>query len=201
MKLYLSPGACSLADHIALHEAGFDFDRICVDLKTKRTEDGRDYMRINPKGYVPALELDDGQLLTENVAILSWVADNDPSLALAGPMGRSRLLETLAFISTEIHKAFKPFFSPEATQDDKTAAMQTLHKRFDFLASQIKGDYLFGAQFTVADAYLFVMLTWAKTNVIPLPDALVDYFQRVKARPAVKLALEHEATEPAHAAS
>ena len=201
MKLYLTPGACSLADHIALHEAGFDFDRVKVDLKAKTTEDGRDYTRINPKGYVPALELDDGQILTENIAILSWVADNDPSLGLPGPMGRHRLLEMLAFISTEIHKAFKPFFNPQATSQDKQAAMQTLHKRFDTVAGQIKGDYLFGQQFTVADAYLFVMLTWAKKNVIPLPEPLNDYFQRVKARPAVKLALEHEAAEPAHAAS
>src|SRR5579864_1069587 len=108
MKLYLSPGACSLADHIALHEAGLDFDRIKVDLKAKRTEDGRDYSQINPKGYVPALEFDDGEVLTENIAILSVAADKAPALTPAGQFGRFRLLEMLAFISTEIHKAFKP---------------------------------------------------------------------------------------------
>ena len=118
MKLYLSPGACSLADHIALHEAGVDFDRVKVDLKAKRTEDGRDYNEINPKGSVPAIELDDGQVLTENIAILHWVAELAPELGLPGPMGHFRLLETLAFISTEIHKSFKPFFKPNATEAD-----------------------------------------------------------------------------------
>ena len=122
MKLYLSPGACSLADHIALHEAGLDFDRIRVDLKTGRTEDGRDYSRINPTGYVPAVEFDDGEVLTENIAILSLAADKAPGLTPDGPFGRFRLLEMLAFISTEIHKAFKPFFKPDATEAEKAAA-------------------------------------------------------------------------------
>ena len=103
MKLYLTPGACSLADHIALHEAGLEFDRIRVDLRTKRTVDGRDFREVNPKGYVPALVLDDGQLLTENVAILCWAAERDPKLAPGGAMGRIRLVEMLAFIATELH--------------------------------------------------------------------------------------------------
>ncbi len=192
MKLYLMPGACSLADHIALHEAGFDFDRIRVDGKTKRTSDGRDYTQINPKGYVPALELDDGQLLTENIAILSWIADRDPSLAPDGPMGRSRLLEMLAFISTEIHKSFKPFFKPGSSDADKQAASELIGKRLGFIAAQMKGDYIFGAQFSVADAYLFVMLTWAKKNGVAIPEPLPAFFKRMMARPAVKLAFEHE---------
>lgn len=192
MKLYLSPGACSLADHIAMHEAGLTFDRVKVDLKTRRTADGRDFNRINPKGYVPVLELDDGDTLTENVAILSWIADQAPQLAPDGSMGRWRLLETLAYISTEIHKAFKPFFSPDAKPQEKQAAAATIRKRLDLLAGGLKGDFLFGSRFSVADAYLFTMLTWCRKNVLPLPEPLNAYFERVAARPAVKLALKHE---------
>jgi glutathione S-transferase len=106
MKLYLSPGACSLADHIALHEAGLAFDHVRVDLRTKRTEDGRDFHEVNPKGYVPALVLNDGQLLTENVAILFWIAEQAPRLAPGGSLGRTRLIEMLAFIGSELHKPF-----------------------------------------------------------------------------------------------
>ncbi|MFI4964544.1 MAG: glutathione binding-like protein [Caulobacterales bacterium] len=192
MKLYLAPGACSLADHIALHEAGAAFGCVKVDLKTKRTEDGRDYDEINPKGYVPALELDDGQVLTENIAILYWVADLAPELGLSGAMGRFRLLEMLAFISTELHKGFKPFFKPDASDADKADAGQAIGKRLDFLANQMRGDYLFGDQMSVADAYLFVMLAWAKNNDLPLPNPLPAFFERMRTRPAVRLALEHE---------
>jgi len=198
MKLYLAPGACSLADHIALHEAGFDFDRVKVDLKAKRTEDGRDYSQINPKGYVPALQLDDGQVLTENVAILSWVADQDPALAPGGPMGRYRLLEMLAFITAEIHKAFKPLFQAGSTEAEKAAARETIGKRLGYLAGQMKDDYLFGGQVSVADGYLFVMCLWAQKNSLPLPDPLPAFVARMKTRPSVRLALEHEGlAEPA----
>src|SRR5690349_20775573 len=141
MQLFLAPGACSLADHIALHEAGIAFDRTKVDLKTHMTEDGRDYRTINPKGYVPALVFDDGQVLTENIAILSWIADRAPELALDGDMGRYRLLEMLAFISTELHKAFKPFFSPTADANDKAEAGKVIEGRLDFLAGRLTGDY------------------------------------------------------------
>jgi glutathione S-transferase len=192
MKLYLAPGSCSLADHIALHEAGIDFDRVTVDLKAKRTDDGRDYAAINPKGYVPALEFDDGQLLTENIAILSWVADQAPQLAPTGEMARSRLLEMLAFISTEIHKAFKPLFSQGSTDAEKTAAKEVIGKRLEQIAAMLKGDYLFGPSVSVADAYLFTMLTWAKKNDIALPDNLSAFFDRMSGRPAVTLALHHE---------
>jgi glutathione S-transferase len=192
MKLYLAPGACSLADHIALHEAGLDFQTIKVDLKTKTTEDGRDYSQINPKGYIPALQLDDGHVLTENVAILSWVADQDPSLTPTGPMGRYRLLEALAYINGEIHKGFKPFFKPDATAAEKTAAGELLGKRFGYLAERLKDEYLFGRQASVADSYLFVMCLWAQKNAITLPDPLPAFMQRMQARPAVRRALEHE---------
>ncbi|MDB5428567.1 MAG: glutathione S-transferase domain protein [Phenylobacterium sp.] len=199
MKLYIAPGACSLADHIALHEAGFDFGRVMVDLKTKRTDDGRDYMQINPKGYVPALQFDDGQVLTENIAILSWVADQDPSLAPSGPMGRYRLLEMLAFISTEIHKGYKPFFRPDASDAEKAMAGETIAKRLAYLAGNLKDDYLFGDRPGVADAYLFVMTLWAQKVGLTLPDPLPAFVARMKARPAVRLALEHEGlAEPAN---
>ncbi len=192
MKLYFSPGACSLADHIALHEAGLSFDRVKVDLKTKTTEDGGDFTTINPKGYVPALQFDDGSVLTENVAILSWISDQAPGLAPPGEMVRYRLLELLAYISGEVHKAFKPFFTPGASDDDKAEAGKTLGKRLGYLADGLDGDYLMGERFTVADAYLFVMLMWARKNGLALPGALDAYFERVKARPAVALSLEHE---------
>lgn len=191
MKLYFSPGACSLAGHIALHEAGLKFDRVKVDLKTHRTEDGGDFTKVNPKGYVPALELDDGSILTENIAILSWIADQAPDLAPTGPMGRYRLLEMLAFISTEIHKAFKPFFKPGASDAEKAEAGEQIGKRLRLLADGLKDDYLLGGM-SVVDAYLFVMLTWADKNGLTLPAGLEAYAARMRARPAVRLALEHE---------
>ena len=192
MILYFSPGACSLADHIALHEGGFSFDRVKVDLKTHTTEDGGDYMHINPKGYVPALALDDGNVLTENIAVLSWIADQAPGLAPDGPFARYRLLETLAFISTEIHKAFKPLFAPDATDADRVKARQAIAGRLELIEDQLEGDYLFANRFSVADAYLYVMLTWAKKNIVNIPDALEGFFERMTQRPAVQLSLRHE---------
>lgn len=200
MKLYYSPGACSLADHIALHEAGLDFERIKVDLKAGRTEDGRDYSAINPKGYVPALQFDDGEVLTENIAILSVVADKAPKLTPQGRFGHFRLLEMLAFISTEIHKGFKPFFKADASAADKAAAGELLGKRFRYIAERMQGDYLFGADLSVADGYLFVMCLWAQKNGLALPDPLPAFVARMKARPAVKLALHHEGLDQPQAA-
>ena len=191
MKLYLSPGACSLADHIALQEAGVDFQTVKVDLKTHRTEDGRDYREINPKGYVPALAFDDGQVLTENVAILSWASDRGSLPEPQGAMGSFRLLEMLTFISTELHKQFKPFFS-DAPQADKAKAGETIGKRLDYLATRLGGDYLFGPEFGVADAYLYVMLMWAEKNRLPIPQALQAFKTRMDSQPAVKHALEEE---------
>ena len=168
------------------------FEQIKVDLKSHRTADGSDFYEINPKGYVPALVLDSGEMLTENVAILSWIADQAEKLAPRGSFGRYRLLEALAFISTEIHKSYKPFFTPGTTEEAKSAARQAITRRLDFLAERLKGDYLLGPGFTVADAYLFVMLTWAPKNDVSVPDPLPVYFERIKARPAVRRSLEEE---------
>jgi glutathione S-transferase len=197
MILYYAPGACSLADHIALHEAGLSFTRVKVDLQAHRAEDGRDFGTINPKGYVPALELNSGEVLTENIAILSWVSDQALALTPEGPLGKYRLLEMLAFISTEIHKGFKPFFSPNSTEADKAQAGQTLVKRLTYLAERLKGPFLIGDRFSVADAYLFVMLSWARKNGVPLPEPLPAYFGRMAERPGVKLAMQHEGLIPA----
>ena len=192
MILYFTPGACSLADHIALREAGLPFDLAKVDLKTHTTEDGRDYMMINPKGYVPALVFDDGQLLSENIAILSWVADRAPTLALQGDMGRDRLLEALAYVSTELHKAFKPYFNPAATDQERDQAGKGIVRRLGFLAERLRGEYLFGPGFSVADAYLFVTLRWSRQFGLTIPEPLPAYLDRVTARPPVHAALEYE---------
>ena len=191
MKLYYSPGACSLADHIALHEADIAFDRVRVDLKSKQTEDGRNFNEVNPKGYVPTLELDDGQILTENVAILSWVAQRKPSLAPSGENGPLRLLEMLAFISTEIHKQFGRVFKP-TSDAEAAAAREKLEQRFQLVSSMLKNDYLFGNEASVADAYLFTMLLWANKVGLNVPQRLTDFMQRMRERPAVQLALKHE---------
>jgi glutathione S-transferase len=191
MKLYLTPGACSLADHIALHEAGLAFDRVRVDLRTKRTEDGSDFNEVNPKGYVPALVLDDGQLLTENVAILSWVADRAPKLAPGGDMGRIRLVERLAFIGSELHKPFIRAFFPTGDAE-KQAAEDILRRRLAFIAEQLPGEYLFGSEASVADAYLYVMLRWAGMQKLDVPEPLPAFIERMEARPAVQQALQHE---------
>jgi glutathione S-transferase len=191
MKLYLAPGACSLADHIALHEAGLTFDRVRVDLRTKRTEDGADFTEINPKGYVPALVLDDGRLLTENVAILYWVAERAPKLAPSGEMGRIRLIEMLAFIATELHKPFVRHFFPTSDAEKKVAE-QAIRKRLGFVSDRLQGDYLFGREASVADAYLYVMLRWARMSELEVPEPLPAFCERMEARPAVRLALQHE---------
>jgi glutathione S-transferase len=191
MKLYLAPGACSLADHIALREAGIDFEPVKVDLRTKRTENGEDFNAINPKGYVPALVFDDGQLLTENAAILSWIANRAPELAPEGEMGRIRLIETLSFLSSELHKPFGRLFFP-VDDADKQAATKAINRRLAFLANRLQGDYLFGGQFSAADAYLFVMLQWAQNMGIEAPEPLAAFRERVKARPAVQEALREE---------
>jgi glutathione S-transferase len=191
MKLYYAPGACSLADHIALHEAGLAFAHEKVDLKTKRTETGADYASINPKGYVPALTLDSGETLSENVAILDWIAHQDTALKPSGPMGHTHLLEALAYISTEIHKSYKPFFSG-GDDDAKAKAGETILKRMTFLADTMKGEYLFGPSVSVADCYLFVMLLWAQKQGVEAPGALVNYRERMMKLPSVQKAMKHE---------
>ena len=191
MKLYYAPGACSLADHIALHEAGLSFDHEKVDLKAKRTEAGVDFTTINPKGYVPALTLDSGETLSENIAILDWIAHQDSKLAPSGPMGYTHLLQALAFISTEIHKSFKPFFAG-AGDSDKAKAGEVIGKRMGYLADNMKGDYLFGSSVSVADFYLFVMLLWAKKFNVEPPAPLIALRERMMTLPSVEKAMKHE---------
>ncbi|MBV1686974.1 glutathione S-transferase N-terminal domain-containing protein [Novosphingobium sp. G106] len=191
MKLYYSPGACSLSVRISLHEARIaaEFER--VDLKAKITERGTDYLAINPKGYVPMLVLDDGAVVTENVAVLDLIADRVPVLRPAGPLGRTRLIEMLSYLSCELHIAFKPFFHG-ADEAGKAAATEAVMTRLGFLENQMPGAYLLASNFTVADAYLFAMLRWAKGFELPLSTGLLDFFDRILARDAVRQALTEE---------
>jgi glutathione S-transferase len=174
-----------MADHIALHEAGLTFGHEKVDLKAKRTGSGVDYLTINAKGYVPALTLDSGETLSENVAILDWIAHQDSALKPSGTMGHTELLQALAYISTEIHKAFKPFFSG-GSDDEKSKAAETILKRIRYLADTMKGDFLFGAGVSAADCYLFVMLLWAQKTNIAVPSELEAFRDRMQERPAVR---------------
>ena len=198
MKLYYSPGACSLACHIVLREAGLDFDMERVDLRGKQTESGADFLTINPKGYVPALALDDGQLLTEGPVISQYIADQAPASELApaqGSMERYQVQEWLNFIGSEIHKNFSPLFNPHAPEEYKQICLQNLNRRLEFVADSLKGrNYLLGDRFTVADAYLFVVLTWGPkfglhSDRWPSVDA---FMHRMRERPAVRAALEAE---------
>ena len=191
MRLYYSPGACSLADHIALHEAKLKFDLERVDLSTKVTESGRNYNELNPKSYVPMLEMDDGTHLTENIAILTWIARREPSLAPQGELADIRLLDVLAFISTEVHKQFGRLFRPTSDAEAQ-AARENLRQRLELMSKMMKGPYLFGAEASVADAYLYTMLAWANKLKVDVPQPLADFAQRMGDRPAVKLALQHE---------
>lgn len=191
MKLYLAPGACSLADHIALTEAGIRVDAVKVDLATRLTEHGDDFAAINPKGYVPALVLDDGEVLTENVAIMAWVADRAAQLVPPGPLGRYRNIEMLAFLASEVHRPFmRSMFSP--AEAEKQAAREAISLRLGMLAERIEGDYLFGDGFSAADALLYVMVRWARDSDFDLPESLLAYARRVEARAAVRVALEAE---------
>ena len=163
MKLFLAPGFSSLADHIALLEAGLPFEIAEVDLDTKRLADGAAYLDISPKGQVPALRFDDGQVLTENVAILAWTADRAPHLAPSGDLGRYRLLEMLSFIASEIHKRFPIYLA--LPEDAQSPVAGDIARWFDFLAPRLEQGYLFGEAFSAADAYLFVMARGAtKSN-------------------------------------
>jgi glutathione S-transferase len=198
MKLYFSPGACSLSPHIVLLEAGLPFTAERVDLGKKLTAAGADFRSINPKGYVPALALDDGSVLTEGPAIVQYVADKAPASHLVpavGTIGRYRVQEWLNFISAELHKNFGPLFDPAATEDMKKAARASLTNRFAYVARELGGkDYLLGSQFTIADAYLFTVASWADHVQLDLSDwpALQAFLARVGARPAVQQALRDE---------
>jgi len=191
MKLYYSPLACSLADHIALREAGFAFDLERVDLKTHRTETGRDFHEVSAKGYVPVLVLDEGDIVTENVAVLDWIATAAPGLSADGPIGRTRTLEALTYITTEIHHAFKPMWHG-GSADEKTKAAAKVTALLALPAADMHGDYLFGHRPSVADFYLFVMLLWAERFGIEAPAALMAMRDRMRTRPAVRASMVYE---------
>jgi len=198
MKLYYSPGACSLSPHIVLHESGLPHEAIAAQTKTHKLPDGSDYYQVNPLGYVPLLELDDGQRLREGPAIVQYLADRVPEKKLApawGTMERYRLLEWLTFIGTEIHKGFSPLFNAAMPAEGKQLARDRLAQRLKWLDGELAGKtYLLGADFSVADAYLFTVLNWTKPTQIDISGLanLVAYHARVGARPAVQAAMRHE---------
>jgi glutathione S-transferase len=198
MKLYYSPGACSLSPHIALREAGLPFEAVLASTKTHKLADGTDYHTINPKGYVPLLELDDGQRLSEGPAIVQYIADQAPASKLApaaGTMERYRLMEWLNFITTELHKGFSPLFNPAMPEEAKALARTKVGERLAWIDTQLEGkSYLMGETFTVADGYLFTVAGWGKyvgVDITPL-KSLGAFMARVAARPAVQEALKAE---------
>jgi glutathione S-transferase len=204
MKLYYSPGACSLSPHIVLLEAGLQASLEKTDLKTKKTESGADFLSVNSKGAVPALELDDGRVLTEGPAIVQYLADLRPESRLApaaGTFERYRLMETLNFITSELHKSFTPLFHPDTSADVRHSTIEALAKRFDWQSRDLGGKkFLMGDTFTVADAYLFTILRWTKYTGIDLGKwpVLAAYQARVGERPKVQAALESEGLVKKH---
>lgn len=191
MKLYYSPGACSLASRISIHEAGLESEFERVDLGAKVTEHGEDFSTVNPAGCVPLLVIDDGQSVSENVAILTLLAEMAPQLGPEGPFAQIRLIQALSFLSTELHIAFKPFWHSESDAE-RAAATAAVVKRLNLLEDGLRELYLFGPRFTTADAYLFVMLRWAQQFNVPLSEEMTAYFERVAERPAVRRALAEE---------
>jgi glutathione S-transferase len=198
MKLYYSPGACSLSPHIVAVEAGIPVELEKVDLAKHKTEGGQDYLTINPKGYVPALRLDDGSILTEGPAIVQYLADQKPASHLApaaGTIERYRLQEWLTFIGTEIHKSFSPLFNPASSDDAKATAKTAITKRLAYLNDQLANrEYLLGSNFTVADAYAFTIVNWTnfvKIDLKPYPN-VAAYMARVGGRPKVHETLKSE---------
>jgi glutathione S-transferase len=200
MKLYYSPAACSLAPHIVAREAGLDIALEKVDLGAKKTETGRDYLSINPKGAVPALELADGDVLTENAIVLQFLADKAPQSALVISEGIARwhFLELVNFIATELHKGFAPLWDSRTTSAGREIAVENLSKRFGILERQLGNQpYLTGETFTIADAYAYAVLNWTKIHNIDLSrwSRLVAFLKRVAGRPAVRCALTEEGLE------
>ncbi len=198
MKLYFAPGACSLSPHIVLEEAGIAAETEQVNNQEKKTKSGKDYWTINPKGQVPALQLDSGEMLTEGPVIVQYLADQKPGSGLVPPTGsieRYRVQEWLNFITSELHKSFGPIFRPTTPDAYKTISKENLGKRFDWLDKQLAGrQYLMGDKFTVADAYLFTVLRWTARIEIDLgkwPN-LKAYMDRVAARPKVQAAMKAE---------
>ncbi len=198
MKLYYAPGACSLASHIALYETGLPFEIDKLNFSTKTTASGEDFMQTNPKGYVPAIRLDDGSILTEGPAILQYIADQKPDSGLApkaGTMERYRLQEWLTFIGTEIHKSFSPLFNPKTPDEVKTNAHNMITKRLGYVETRLaKKPYLLGDSFTVADAYMFVVVSWSSHvgfNLGQFPR-IQEYMARIAKRPGVQAAMKAE---------
>ncbi len=198
LKLYYVPGTCALCPHIILHEAGISFAAAKINPKDKTTESGQDYNTINPKGYVPALVMNDGGLLTEVAVVVQYIADLVPDKKLAplvGSLERYRLQEWLNFISSEIHKGFSPLFNPKVPEETKTIFKERLSGRIKIVAKVLAGnDYLMGETFTVADAYLFTVLRWSprmNVDLTPWP-VLQAYMERISMRPAVKAAMVEE---------
>ncbi len=198
MKLYYAPGACSLASHIALQESGLPFEIDKLNFSTKTTAGGEDFMQINPKGYVPTITLDDGSILTEGPAILQYIADRNPGSGLApeaGTMERYRLQEWLTFIGTELHKSFSPLFNKAASDEVKNNARNMLTKRLSYVETQLANKpYLLGDRFTVADAYLFVVVSWSGHVGLDLSQfpKINEYTARIAARPSVQAAMKAE---------
>jgi glutathione S-transferase len=198
LKLYYSPGACSLSPHIVLRESGLAFTPVLASTKTHKLADGTDYYTINPKGYVPLLELDDGQRLAEGPAIVQYIADKVPEKKLVpawGTMERYRVMEWLTFIGTEIHKSFSPLFNPGMPEEAKALYRQKVLDRLKWVEGQLAGkDYLMGTGFTVADAYLFTVSRWSPFVGVDITGLanLNAFIARVNARPAVQEALKAE---------
>lgn len=198
MKLYYSPGACSLSPHIALLEAGLPYDLVKVDLRAKKLENGDDFLKVNPKGQVPALALDSGELITEGPVILQMIADKVPAKNLAPARDsaeRYKLLEWLTYVNGELHKNIGPLFNPMLSDEAKGVFKDRAMGKFKYVDSQLAGgDYLLGKQFTVADGYLYVMLRWAEGMKFDLSglNSLLAYRDRVAARPKVQEALVKE---------
>lgn len=203
MKLFYYPGACSLAPHIVAREAGINLELAKVDLATKTVAIEGDYWKVNPKGYVPALQLDNGEILTEASAIVQYLADVKPGSGLAPPNGtlaRYRVQEALTYINSEIHKSYSPLFNPKVLPEIRAERVEYLRKRYALLDQQLAGrKFLFGDQFTVADAYLFVVTNWAQLLNVDLGAyaRLQAFQQRVAARPAVQAAMQAEGLIPA----
>jgi len=198
MKLYYAPGACSLSPHIAAHEAGIEIELEKVDLATKKTEGGEDFNEVNPKGYVPTLRLDNGEVLTEGPVIVQYIADQVPDKKLIpekGTMDRYHTEEWLSFITSELHKAFGALFQQDLPDGERKLIMEKIAKRFEYVDSSLEGrKFLMGESFTVADGYLFTILTWTKPAGIDLAayPNITEYMERMGKRPAVQTALKEE---------
>jgi glutathione S-transferase len=198
MKLYYSPGACSLSPHIVLAESGLPFDLDKVDFSSMKSERGADFAKVNPKGYVPVIQLDNGEILTEGSAIVQYIADLVPKKKLApaaGTMARYRLQEWLNFIATELHKGFSPLFNSKLPEEMRAKSIERISSRLAIVAKRLEGsNYLMGDDFTVADAYLFTILRWSARVNLDLSrwPVLAKYQERIAERPAVQHALEQE---------